>query len=147
VRQIEIFAPRPKPIRFVLPGGQDTRDKESRIALPPKTARWGSLDPAGPQQERKVMETKTVVFDGVTYIEEGPRCEFCGCHMGKLYNPKAKEGEKTFINPNNYNDFKRNRCRGCGMEYEYNEGMIPILSDEDKKLILKNRTGNDKILP
>lgn len=83
---------------------------------------------------------KTKEIDGVTWELEGPFCEFCGTHIGMLYDPIGGR----WINPNGYEEYGSTKCSGCGMEYQYDEGISPVLTDEEMEVIRKMRIAETK---
>lgn len=75
-----------------------------------------------------------VVIDGKEWEEMGPYCQICGAHMGELYDPI----KGRFENPYNYEEYDRNKCPKCGQEYRYGEGDVPILTEDQLKLLRKH---------
>ena len=88
---------------------------------------------------------KTSVINGTEYEEMGPYCILCKSHMGEYYYSGGKQkGDlrnqpRMFLNPHKYESFDGNTCPECGTEYEYDEGNMIVLSDEDKKVLLALR--------
>ena len=82
-----------------------------------------------------MTEAKRVKIDGMMYEERGPYCQLCGGHMGTYYNID-KGG---IANPHGRKPYGKNTCPHCGAKYEYNEGDMLVLTEEDKKALLAIR--------
>ena len=90
--------------------------------------------------------SKFKMIDGHLYEEMGPYCVLCGAHMGQYYFGDATYDEvqnrhfpEMFLNPHNYESYGTNTCPSCGMKYDYEEGNMMVLTDEDKEAIRKVR--------
>lgn len=83
---------------------------------------------------------RTVVIDGKEWEEQDLYCEVCGAHMGELYNFETGK----FENPHNYEDYGDNECPKCGQKYEYIEGDVIVLSEEQKELLRKHAEQKEK---
>jgi hypothetical protein len=77
---------------------------------------------------------KYTIFDGQLWEEQGPYCKICKAHMG--HNPDMTP---CFINPHGYESYANNTCPDCGQEYEYEEGNMLALSEEQLQLLAKHR--------
>jgi hypothetical protein len=56
------------------------------------------------------------------------------------YNANTNTHEpQMFINPHKYESYGKNTCPSCGMEYEYDEGDMMVLTKDDLAAIRKVR--------
>ena len=84
------------------------------------------------------MAIEKIVYNGEIWEIQGIACEICGTIMGSLYRH-----DKGWINPFSYENYGDNKCRQCGQEYYYDEGLAISLTPEQLKLLRKH-AGNPK---
>jgi hypothetical protein len=91
---------------------------------------------------------KIKIFNGTAYEEQGPYCCLCGAHYGDYYYSNGRFGWDTeastdkplmFLNPHDYDSYSTNTCPDCGAVYDYEEGNMLVLTDEDKQALLALR--------
>ena len=75
--------------------------------------------------------------DGKEIELHPPFCELCGTHMGEEYC--FEDG--IWENPNEYNEYGNNTCPNpkCRQEYEYEEGCMMVLTEEQLELLRKHK--------
>lgn len=77
---------------------------------------------------------ETYELDGKVYKAQkhGYRCQLCGTYMDQYYSEKH-----GWINPHGFEDYGDNTCHACGQKYEYEEGGVMILTEEQLATLRK----------